>query len=485
MTAIDTYTYDAGRKPPPFGHALRPFWAFDPGFVNMNHGSYGSLPLPVLLKCQELTLLAERNPTSSTASPIWACSKKSDFARRKRVADVVNAELDEIVLVPNATHGINTVLRNFEWKEGDVIIEATTTYNAVSRTIRSLSDRSAPPRPTPVKTVLTFPMTRAQILDDFRVKIKEVKGADPNVDYSDTPPDATGAQNRKGNKIVAVIDSIISNPGMALPWKELAQICKEEGVWSVIDGAHSIGQELDINLSAAKPDFFISNCHKWFYAKRGCALLYVPKRNQYIIKSSIPTSHAYLSPNDSKPPPADETNFVLQHECRREKGLQVGTSGTGTADQIPYLSIGGAIDFRQWLGGEAVINAYCHQLALDGGKRLAEYLGTKVLDETGEFTLNMTNVQLPLPTESANSEFYTPQARENILRDVTKKLLLDWNVSAGFFVHAGAWWTRCSAQVWNDISDFEYVGKAFKAICGEITEIVEKGGEFPQGIDTR
>jgi len=479
MTAIDPidpntddakqYTYDAGKKPPPFGHALRSYWAFEPGFVNMNHGSYGSLPLPVLFKCQELTLLAERNPDKFLRITYMGMQQEV----RKRVADVVDAEVDEIVLVPNATHGINTVLRNFEWKESDVIIEATTTYDAVSRAVRYLSDRSAPPRPTPVKTVLTFPMTRAQILDDFRAKIKEVKGANPNVDYSDTPPAATGAQNRKGNKIVAVIDSIISSPGMALPWKELVQICKEEGVWSLVDGAHSIGQELDINLSAAKPDFFISNCHKWFYAKRGCAFLYVPKRNQYIIKSSVPTSHAYVSPNDPKPPPPDETNFVLQHEW------------TGTADQIPYLSIGAAIDFRQWLGGETAINAYCHQLALDGSKRLAEILGTKVLDEAGEFTLHMTNVQLPLPTESANSEFYTPQARGKIIRTFTTKLLLDWNLSAGFFVHAGAWWTRCSVQVWNDISDFEYVGKAFKAICAEISEIIEKGGEFPQGVDTR
>ncbi|TFY59311.1 hypothetical protein EVJ58_g5854 [Rhodofomes roseus] len=480
MTAVDQsdnanadnakqYTYDTGRKPPPFGHALRPYWAFDPGFVNMNNGSYGSLPLPVLFKCQELTLLAERNPDKFHRITYMGMQQEV----RKRVADVVGAETDEIVLVPNATHGINTVLRNFEWKEGDIIIEATTTYNAVSRTIRYLSDRSEAPRPTPVKIILSFPMTRAQIIEDFRTKIHEIKAANPNVDFSDTPPDAAGAQNPKGNKIVAVIDSIISNPGMALPWKELVQICKEEGVWSLVDGAHSIGQELDIKMSVAKPDFFISNCHKWFYAKRGCALLYVPKRNQHIIKSSVPTSHAYVSPNDSKPPPPGETNFVLQHEW------------TGTTDQTPNLSIGAAIDFRQWLGGEAAINAYCHQLALDGSKRLAELFGTKVLDETGEFTLNLTNIQLPLPTESASSAFYTPQARENIVRTFTKKLLLDWNVSAAFFVHAGAWWTRCSAQVWNDISDFEYVGKAFKAICAEVSEIVETGRDWPEAIDTR
>ena len=44
-------------------------------------------------------------------------------------------------------------------------------------------------------------------------------------------------------KRVAVIDSIISNPGMLLPWREMVQTCKDEGVWSAIDAAHSISQK--------------------------------------------------------------------------------------------------------------------------------------------------------------------------------------------------------------------------------------------------
>lgn len=59
-------------------------------------------------------------------------------------------------------------------------------------------------------------------------------------------------------KRVAVIDSIISNPGILLPWKEMIKICEEEGVWSVIDAAHSIGQEVDLDLETAKPDFWVS-----------------------------------------------------------------------------------------------------------------------------------------------------------------------------------------------------------------------------------
>lgn len=43
---------------------------------------------------------------------------------RKRVARLIGADVDECVLVPNAIHGINTVLRNFGWAKGDVIIKS-------------------------------------------------------------------------------------------------------------------------------------------------------------------------------------------------------------------------------------------------------------------------------------------------------------------------------------------------------------------------
>jgi len=40
---------------------------------------------------------------------------------RQKVADLIGAKLDEVVLVSNASMGINTVLRNFDWEEGDII----------------------------------------------------------------------------------------------------------------------------------------------------------------------------------------------------------------------------------------------------------------------------------------------------------------------------------------------------------------------------
>lgn len=41
---------------------------------------------------------------------------------RQRVADLIGADMGEVVIVPGATHGVNNILREIEWAEGDIIL---------------------------------------------------------------------------------------------------------------------------------------------------------------------------------------------------------------------------------------------------------------------------------------------------------------------------------------------------------------------------
>lgn len=63
-----------------------------------------------------------------------------------------------------------------------------------------------------------------------------------------------------------------------------------------------------------------------------------------------------------------------------------------------------ALDFREWLGGEVRINAYCRDLAIRGGEKLAEILGTEYLDGTlnHELTSNMVRNHLRQPEVTKN-----------------------------------------------------------------------------------
>ena len=51
-----------------------------------------------------------------------------------------------------------------------------------------------------------------------------------------------------------------------------------------------------------------------------------------------------------------------------------------------------AMDFREAVGGEQKIQDYCHQVARNGGKKMAEVLSTKLMDEEDQFTACMVRL---------------------------------------------------------------------------------------------
>lgn len=60
-------------------------------------------------------------------------------------------------------------------------------------------------------------------------------------------------------------------------------------------------------------------------------------------------------------------------------------------------------------------------------------------------------MQLPLPVEKARGEIYSPVQLGEIERAFQDKLLLEHNTYSAHYFHAGAWWTRPSAQVFNEV----------------------------------
>ncbi|KIY69533.1 PLP-dependent transferase [Cylindrobasidium torrendii FP15055 ss-10] len=432
--------YDSTHPPPPFGHAMLKYFSLEPGYVNLNNGSFGTVPRPVTRFCNELTNKVEANPDRYhrfSFKPLLVDS-------RERIAQLVGAHTDEVVFVSNATAAINTVMRNLEWNAEDIIIQTTTTWRSTSRVMNYIADT----RPYPMLSTfkLAFPSTHKEIVDNFRTHIRGLKN---NM--------VTLEGGRPKGKIVAVIDAIVANPAVYMPWKEMVAVCREEGVMSLVDGAHALGQEVGVNLSEAKPDFWISNCHKWLYSRRGSAVLYVPFRNQHHIRTSIPTSTHYVSPRDPVGGPK-APNFVMQHEW------------PGAIDFSSYLCIPTSLEFRAWLGGEENINRYCRTTAINGAKRLAEILGTRPMDETPnhELTLNMSNVELPIPAN------LTPELRTQVNDFLELSLLREYNVFAVAFWHNNTWWVRCSCQVFNELSDFEKLGDALIALCREVKMTILK-----------
>lgn len=184
---------------------------------------------------------------------------------RKALSEYPNVPLDICVLLPNASTAFDTIVRNLKFQPGDVVLCFDTIYESFENTLRYLTEM------TPLECVkISCDMTKTDdhICRAFEFHINALR------DLGKSPR-------------IAVFDTVSSVPALRLPFERLTELCKEHSILSCIDGAHGVGQ-LDIDLPSLDPDFFMSNCHKWLYVPRPCAVMYVPRRNQDLLRSTLP-----------------------------------------------------------------------------------------------------------------------------------------------------------------------------------------------------
>lgn len=256
--------------------------------------------------------------------------------------------------------------------------------------------------------------------------------------------DRENAKNDGRKIVLGVVDALSSLPGIRVPFEAINKLFKDNGILSLVDGAHSIGQ-IDLNLSELDPDFFITNCHKWLYTPRGCAILYTPKRNQGLIHPTT-INYAYQFHEDA----GDHSTFALEH-------------APGTIDKTPYLCVSAALDYRKSIGGEEAIRAYTHDIAVKGGQVVADILGTQVMENsTKTLTANMVNVELP-PFKSSKTD-------GEIAALYLHKLIYEHNTMAAVYKNNNKWWVRLCGQIYVDLDDFKKTGEALLAITKELDE---------------
>ena len=150
------------------------------------------------------------------------------------------------MFVPNATTGVNTVLRSLVFQPGDSILYFNTTYGACAKTVEYVCEISSAKG---IRLNLEYPIEDEDLLERFRGAIRKEK-----------EKKAEG-ESGKSRVRIAIIDTIVSMPGVRMPFEKMVEICRQEGVLSLVDGAHGVGH-IDLNLSRLDADFFVSNCHK-------------------------------------------------------------------------------------------------------------------------------------------------------------------------------------------------------------------------------
>jgi len=131
----------------------------------------------------------------------------------------------------------------------------------------------------------------------------------------------------------------------------------------------------------------------------------------------------------------------------------------GTMDFSPYMSIPAALKFRSDAGGEEAIMQYNHNLAYLGGQLLAAKFKTQVLQDKNQIG-SMVDVRLPVDN--------TDDPKLTNSWWVDEQLTKYPRTFAPVYKHNGSFWTRVSAQIYNDITDFDVLAQQFVAICNEL-----------------
>jgi selenocysteine lyase/cysteine desulfurase len=240
---------------------------------------------------------------------------------------------------------------------------------------------------------------------------------------------AAALQANPGQIAMATFSHITSTPGIILPVKRLAELCRAHGVLVFIDGAHAMGH-IPLNVTDLGVDFYLSNGHKWLYSPKGSAFLWVRRPLQALVHPTV-ISEGYGQ--------GFQQDFVYQ----------------GTRDYTPWLGMADAIAWRNSLGDAAIIE-YMHTLAVQGGNVMAAAWGTEKLVDDSMIGA-MVNVRLPTTNVTLAAELVTV-------------LLNEYNTYLVAFPFLGSIYARVSAQIYLELSDFQWIASTVLTVLDALQQ---------------
>jgi isopenicillin-N epimerase len=376
-------------------------WMLDPAIVFLNHGSFGACPQPVL----EYQMAVR---TRMEAEPVLFFRQLEEMADHARSAlgGFVGADPNDLAFMPNATTGVNTVLRSLDFEPGDEILITDHIYNACRNAAALVAELSGARL---VTANIPFPINSSG--EALAAIVERV-----------TP-----------RTRLLLIDHVTSPTALIFPIEAIVAKMAERDIDTLVDGAHAPGM-VPVDVTAIGAAYYTANAHKWMCAPKGAAFLHVRRDRQDRI---IPTVISHGA-NSSR---TDRSRFRLLFDW------------TGTTDPTAHLAIPTAIETMASLvpGGWPELMRHNHELALQARDLLVGALG---IDPPAPDHMLGSMAAIPLPDESG------PQLPSPSLA-LQETLWNDHQVE----VPVNVWpsWPhlllRVSAQIYNQIEQYETLAK--------------------------
>lgn len=382
-------------------------WYLDKNITFLNHGSFGACPKEILNIQSKYRELMEREPVYFMTYLLEGLLDES----RDELAKLIRADQDGLVFLTNATTSVNTILNSKRLKAGDELIITNHGYNACNNAVR------------------------------YYAKIRRLKVKVLNIPFPIESEEEiiTGLQRLISNKSrFILIDHITSPTALKLPLEQIVKICSDSGIDIMVDGAHSVGM-IPLVIKKLGVQYYTSNCHKWLFTPKGSAFLYVREDKRDNIYP-LTISHGLNSER------RDRSRFHLLFDW------------TGTQDFTPYICIKSAIRFAIRIRGSIDnLMRENHQKVLIGRDILLESL--KIKKPAPDYMLG-SMASIILPQVFGKFDKVDLQNRTQLQRILFEK----YHIEVPVIKFNGRLIVRISAQVYNSISDYEYLAESLKKI---------------------
>ncbi len=387
-------------------------WSLDPEIVFLNHGSFGACPTRVLDAQRRVREQMERQPVRflTRDAPLLLAQARGVLGR------FIGASPEALAFVPNATTGLNAVLRSLSLAAGDELLVTDHEYNASRNALEYVAARNGA---RVVVASIPFPVANPESICEAVLR-------------------RVTARTR-----LALLDHVTSQTALVLPVGALIGELEASGVQVLIDGAHAPGM-LALDIEALAPSYYTGNCHKWICAPKGAGFLWVREDRREIVRPAV-ISHGANAP------------------VPRSERFRAEFDWMGTSDPSAALAVPEAIRFLGGLlpGGWEEVRARNHELALEGRRLLADALRVEEPCPAG-MVGSMAAIALP-----ASNRFPIPEATHvfgpNPLHDA---LLRDHRIEVPVLTDPAGKTrlVRVSAQLYNTRGDYERLAEALLAL---------------------
>ena len=321
-------------------------WDIPEGVTYLNHGSFGPAPRPVREAQARWTAELQRQPMEFFVRRLEGLLDEACAA----LGQFVGADARDLVLVDNATAGMNIVARSVELQPGDQVLLTDHEYGAVRRLWQKTCQAAGAEL---IVRRLPWPLLE----DDSAEQLVE---------------HLVAACTDRTRLLVA--SHVTSATATTLPIAAICQAASQRGVPVCVDGPHAVAM-LPLAIEQLGCDYYTASCHKWLSAPFGSGFLWVRRRHQPRIRPAI-------------------TSWGGSGGGRDSSWKDEFTWG-GTRDPACWLAIPEAISFLEDHGIES-FRDQTHDLVNTGRRQLLELTGLQSpLPESRQWYGPMAIVPLP------------------------------------------------------------------------------------------